>query len=90
MEVLKNNLKICEKKINDLTRRIEKAGDERVSKGFPRYGGSRPPNRNNPIVTLSSDAAQIKSLIDQRATLIDQRANLKNEMQNILMNLRKN
>ncbi len=56
-------------KIAELNRRIKVAGDERVSKDYPRNGGSRYKYRDRNIVTLSQDASQIEILIKEQNQL---------------------
>lgn len=51
--------------IAELNRRIDVAGDERVSKDYPRNGGSRYKYRDQRTVTLSKDASQIEMLINE-------------------------
>jgi hypothetical protein len=80
---LKENLSGYKKLIDNQKNRIEKAADERQSKGFPRYGGSRPPGGIKRIVTLSVDASQIEKLIEQKNIWLNQMRPYYYELQRI-------
>jgi len=66
VKILKDNLNRYKIEIDEIKNRIDKASKERSLKGFPAYGGSRPPGGIKTIVTLSVDASQIEKLIEQK------------------------
>ena len=68
--------------LQKLEYRIRQAGDERVEKGFPRNGGSRI-YKTGKIVSLGTDASNIKELINNKYNLEARIEHAKNEIERI-------